>query len=101
KEVDALDAEVKRVKRSYERLLADGQRVVELRNKKDASVFKRASEVFKEWKALPDKERDKDRVVEGGGEVTHGRVFSCPTVQQAYEDWIGSEARKRVEGLAN
>jgi hypothetical protein len=99
-EMAALDKAVKSTRTGYERLLADAQRAKKQWDREDyKAAIALAKEVMERARALPDPKRDAARILEG--DITYAQVFRFPGVEDAYNFWNQSEAKKRVGKIAD
>lgn len=92
KDVDAIAEADASTRAAYEKLVREGQQVLDRKN--EPNLPKRAKAVLAQAQALPNPHADRDKLIPGSHRVTYATVFDFPAVDEWVRRWEDDVKRK-------
>jgi hypothetical protein len=90
-DAEAMRLAVNQTERAYADLIRDGKQIIETADQPNLPV--RISGLFERAKAVPDPQRDKEKLIPRSQRITYDTVFGLPPLPALYRQWKAIEVR--------
>jgi hypothetical protein len=91
RDAGAIRLAVKDTEKAYADLVRDGKQIIDTADQPNLPV--RISSLFDRARAVPDPQRDKDKLIPGSERITYESIFALPPLPGLYRQWRDLEVR--------